>query len=468
MLFEINMPQLGLTMEQGSVVEWHVQEGASISVGQEIFSVETDKSVVAVEAPQGGTLARILVPAGLTVPVGTCLAVGTAPGELLPDGWQPGGAGDSRPPGQVVMGPPAAPVAAVAGPIEVSWKARSLAREAGLDLGAIAGSGPGGRIVAADVSAAPKAAAAPAAVPAPEAAEATPVAAKLAAALGLDLSRVPGSGPQGKITQADVLEAAAAIIHSGSIRDPVCRPPSAAAEQAVPEGIKPRVASTTPLKGVRKIVSEAMAISVHTSARVTLFREVDAGELVRLRERFAARGIKIAYNDLLVQICAVALKEHPAANARLGEGQIEHLDRINIGLAVDTDRGLLVPVIHNADRLTTPQIAAESARLVQAAREGRSLPDDLSGGGFTLTNLGMLGVDGFTPVINLPECCILGVGRIVRKPAVVDADDTLAVRPMMTLSLVFDHRVLDGAPAARFLDRIAQLVEDPMLLLAHE
>mgnify|MGYP002682386558 FL=1 len=190
------------------------------------------------------------------------------------------------------------------------------------------------------------------------------------------------------------------------------------------------------------------------------------GELARLRQRFADRGLKVSYNDLLVQICAVALREHPEANARLGEGQIEHLDRINIGLAVDTDRGLLVPVVHNADRLTIQQIATESARLIQAAREGRSLPDELRGGVFTITNLGMLGVDGFTPVINLPECCILGVGRIVRKPVVVDAQDTIAVRPMLTLSLVFDHRVLDGAPAARFLDRIAQLVEDPMLLLA--
>ena len=169
---------------------------------------------------------------------------------------------------------------------------------------------------------------------------------------------------------------------------------------------------------------------------------------------------------MLVHICAMALREHPAANARLGDAGIlrcwiEHLDRINIGLAVDTERGLLVPVVHNADRLTIPQIAAETARLVEAARAGRSLPDDLSGGTFTITNLGMFGVEGFTPVINLPECCILGVGKIVRKPTVVDEDDTMAVRPMMTLSLVFDHRVIDGAPAARFLDRIAQLVEDP-------
>lgn len=455
MPFEITMPQLGLTMEQGAVVEWYVGEGDSISEGQEIFSVETDKSVVSVEARQEGILARILMPVGQTVPVGTCLAVGVAPGESLPADWQPGQAAEGQAPAMEAQGlPKAVPAAESAatngGTVQASWKARSLAREARLDLREIVGSGPGGRIVAADVAAVPAAAAAAPAL------EATPVAANLAAALGLDLSRVAGSGPQGKITQADVLEAAAAVIR---------RAPTAAAP-AEPARTLPQVARTTPLKGVRKLVSEGMANSAHTTARVTLFREVDAGELAQLRQRFADRGLKVSYNDLLVQICAVALREHPEANARMGEGQIEHLDRINIGLAVDTDRGLLVPVVHNADRLTIPQIATESARLIQAAREGRSLPDELRGGVFTITNLGMLGVDGFTPVINLPECCILGVGRIARKPVVVDAQDTVAVRPMMTLSLVFDHRVLDGAPAARLLDRIAQLVEDPMLLLA--
>ena len=228
------------------------------------------------------------------------------------------------------------------------------------------------------------------------------------------------------------------------------------------------MASITPLKGVRKIVSEGMAASAHSTARVTLMREVDAGEIVRLREQFLARGTSVGYNDILVRVCAVALREHPAANARLAEGGIEHLDRANVGVAVDTERGLLVPVVHNADRLTIPGIAAETARLVAAARSGRVAPDDLGGGTFTVTNLGMFGVEAFTPVINLPECCILGVGMIVRKPVIVDQDDTIVVRSRLTLSLVFDHRVIDGAPAARFLDRIVQLIENPMLLLTSE
>ena len=452
MPFEITMPQLGLTMEKGTVVQWLVREGDRISAGQEVYQVETDKSVVAVEARQDGTIARILVAEGQEVPVGALLAVGLALGETLPADWhpiQPAAAADATP--QPLASSVQRPAMAdVEGPVQASWKARTLAREAGLNLRAVVGSGPGGRVVAGDISAALET---PAAVPAKEI-DATPVAANLALNLGLDLSRVMGSGPQGRITQGDVLSAAAAIIRRQEAGAPA------------PEPGLPRVASTTPLRGVRKIVSEGMATSVHTTARVTLFREVDVTEFVGLRERFKEQGASISYNDILVRICAIALREHPEANARLGEGEIEHLDRVNIGLAVDTDRGLLVPVIHNADRLSLPHIAAESTRLVEAARAGRSWPDDLSGGTFTITNLGMFGVEGFAPVINLPECCILGVGRIVRKPVVMGEDDTLAVRPMMTISLVFDHRVVDGAPAARFMDRIAQLIEDPLRMLA--
>ncbi|MEJ2209057.1 MAG: 2-oxo acid dehydrogenase subunit E2 [Anaerolineae bacterium] len=460
------MPQLGLTMERGSIVEWLVRAGDEISAGQEIFSVETDKAVVAVEAHQGGTLARILVPEGQEVPVGAVVAVGVAPGETLPAGWQPEQPAATPPlPEPSRREAPATAQAAAPGPLAASWKARAMAREAGLDLAALVGGGPGGRIVAADVETALAAQAASRGpeveAPAAVTVKATPVAANLAGALGLDLARVSGSGPRGRITQEDVLATAAALLRTKT------------AAPAVREGRTPQVAGTTPLKGVRKIVSEGMAASAQSTARVTLVREVDAGELVRLRKQFAARGLSLSYNDILIRICAIALREHPAANARLGEGQVEHLDRANVGLAVDTERGLLVPVVHDADRLTIPQIAAETARLVAAARSDRIAPDDLSGGTFTITNLGMFGVETFTPVINLPECCILGVGAIVRKPVAVDdaphgGGDTVAVRPRLTLSLVFDHRVIDGAPAARFLDRIAQMIEDPMLMLASE
>lgn len=453
MPFEITMPQLGLTMERGSIVEWLVGEGDEISAGQEIFCIETDKAVVAVEAHQEGTLAHILVPAGQEAAVGTVLAVAVAPGETLPAGWQPERT-VTVPPVPERSGRQVLATAEAASEIALnaSWKARTIAREAGLDLASLVGSGPEGRIVAADLEAALTGQTVP---PGP-AASATPVATNLAEALGLDLAQVSGTGRRGRITQADVLAAAAALIREKAAAPPLRR-----------RGL-PQVVGTTPLRGVRELVSEGMAASAHTAARVTLFREADAGALTRLREQFLARGVDVSYNDILIRVCAVALREHPAANARLAEGKVEHLDRSNIGLAVDTERGLLVPVVHNADQLAIPQIAAETARLVAAARSGRIPPNDLSGGTFTLTNLGMFGVEGFTPIINLPECCILGVGAIVHKPVAVGHGDAVAVRPRVTLSLVFDHRVIDGAPAARFLERIAQMVEDPMLLLTSE
>jgi pyruvate dehydrogenase E2 component (dihydrolipoamide acetyltransferase) len=455
------MPQLGLTMEKGTVVEWLIGEGDQISTNQEILTVETDKSVVAVEARETGMLARVLVPAGQEVAVGAVLAIGLAPGEELPADWQPTPPVAVAPPSPEATAAPSTAQTGTDGPLEASWKARALARQAGLDLRSLTGHGPNGRIVAADVLGAADLEAAPADQATQEVAsrpaiKATPVATNLAQALGLDLSQVEGSGPGGRIGQEDVLNAAASLIRRASSAAPARRPGP------------PQVMSITPLQGVRRIVSEGMAHSAQATARVTLLRQVDAGEFVRLRERFVAQSFDVSYNDLLIHICAVALGQHPAANARLGDDGIEHLDRIHVGLAVDTERGLLVPVVHDADRLSITRIATERQRLVTAARSGRIAPDDLSGGTFTLTNLGMFGVEGFTPIINLPECCILGVGQIVRKPVIVDNDDTIAVRPMMTLSLVFDHRVLDGAPAARFLDAIASLIEDPMLLLTNK
>ncbi len=491
MPFEVKMPQLGLTMETGTVVNWLVGVGEHFTSGQEILEVETDKATVAVEAHHEGRLARVLVPAGQEAAVGTTLAVAVSPGESLSPDWglpragtgavaadiMPAGmqwmqtsgrsdAGDDRSRASARWPRPGA---LQPGVVRASWKARAMAHEAGVDLRTLAGSGAGGRVVAVDVT---RALAAPSGV-APVPPVASPVAAQLAAALGLDLSRIVGSGPQGRIVQADVISAASALIQG--------RVAPGATPVSRPARVATGISGVIPLTGVRGTVSERMAASAHTTARVTLFREVDATAMIDLRARFSAQGTPVAYNDILTRVCATALRDYPEANARMGDGHIEQLDCIHIGVAVDTDRGLLVPVVHHADTLSIPQIAAESARLIEAARSGRCLPDDLSGGTFTITNLGMLGVEGFTPVINLPECCILGVGRIVRKPVVIESlshpdagtdeaegghpSDALGVRPMMMLSLACDHRVIDGAPAARFLEHVAQLLRDPLLLL---
>jgi pyruvate dehydrogenase E2 component (dihydrolipoamide acetyltransferase) len=224
-----------------------------------------------------------------------------------------------------------------------------------------------------------------------------------------------------------------------------------------------------PLTGVRSIIANRMSMSVQTTARVTLVTEVDATEFVAARTRLKERveqdwGFAPGYNDLLARIAASALRKFPYMNARLASDAIEYMARVNIGMAVDTERGLLVPVVKDVDRKSLRQFGSDFRELVERARKSRSLPDDLSGGTFTITNLGLYDIDAFTPVINLPEAAILGVGRIVRKPAEYKGE--IALRHMLTLSLVFDHRLVDGAPAAKFLQYIKQLIEEPYLMLA--
>jgi pyruvate dehydrogenase E2 component (dihydrolipoamide acetyltransferase) len=223
------------------------------------------------------------------------------------------------------------------------------------------------------------------------------------------------------------------------------------------------------MKGIRAIVADRMATSAHTTAPVTLQSTVDATALVAVREQLKDAlakelGFSVGYNDLLALIVARCLVEFPYMNARLEAEGIRQVSEVNVGLAVDSERGLLVPVIHGADRLSLKGLARTFRELVNRAREGRSGPDDLTGGTFTITNLGMFGVDMFTPIINLPECAILGVGRIRPEPAVVDG--AVAVRQIMWLSLTFDHRLVDGAPAARFLQAVMRYIESPYLLLA--
>ena len=230
-----------------------------------------------------------------------------------------------------------------------------------------------------------------------------------------------------------------------------------------------------PITTVRRTIADRMAASAHTVAPVTLTTEADATELVRLRRQLkddtVGAGLASAqpvpsYNDLLAKLAAQALLEHPMVNARFEGDSILQSATANIGVAVDTDRGLLVPVLRDVQTKSLRQIARESAALIEKARTGRITVDELQGGTFTITNLGMYEIDAFTPIINLPECAILGVGRIVPKQVVVDAEaERVAIRQMLFLSLTFDHRLVDGAPAARFLQRVKQFVEKPYLWL---
>jgi len=428
MPFEVTMPRLGWSMEVGTLGAWLKQDGDPVEAGDLLFSVEGDKATQEVEALESGIL-RIppnSPPPGRELPVGTVLAYILQPGEIAPfEG--PSAARDTLPePPPVATGPAQPPERTVRSRRDqpaISPRARRAAGELGVDWSALQGSGRSGRIVERDVRQAAREAPA----------RLSPLARRVAGRLGVDVEQLAAAAPGRRLRREDV-EAAA---------------------------------SPAPLSGVRRLVAERMAASAHTAAAVTLTSEADATELVRLRAQLKADAQPVpAYTDLLAKLVARALTEHPDLNAHLEGEAIVQSSAVNIGIAVDTERGLLVPVLRDVQAKPLRQVAAESAALVERARGGSISPDDLRGGTFTITNLGMYDIDAFTPIINLPECAVLGVGRIVPKQVVVDAGaERLAIRHMAFLSLTFDHRLVDGAPAARFLQRVKQYVEMPYLWL---
>jgi pyruvate dehydrogenase E2 component (dihydrolipoamide acetyltransferase) len=318
-----------------------------------------------------------------------------------------------------------------------------VAKELGIDWAALAGSGRTGRIVERDIRAFAAQALA-------RQVRATPLARRMAEDLGVDLGQLAASQPGRRIERSAVEQADRT------------HPPA-----AVPAAPLAEPAHAQPLGGIRRIIATRMAESAHTAAPVTLTTEADATELVRLRGNIVAdlAGTDLlapSYTDLLVRLVALALLENPALNASLADDRIVEHAAVHIGIAVDTERGLLVPVVCDAHTKSVQQIASASAQLIAHARAGKSAPDDLGGGTFTISNLGMYEIDAFTPIINLPECAILGVGRIIARPVVIDEEaEIVAVRKIMALSLTFDHRVVDGAPAARFLKHIKHFVEHP-------
>lgn len=431
MAVEFFIPKLGDNVDKVTIVNWLVDDGVEVQEGDDIVEVETDKAVVPVPANGQGVLHIGPYKAGDSVPVMTVVAtIGEGDSAPSKNGEEP--SASPLPPGEATEG---RGERATPEPVEEPEPTTEL----------------------------PKI---------------TPVAQKMAADMGVDV-RALAASDHDRITKEDILQAAAPTQPPTSPSAPTPAAPEPA--PSVPSSPQPLpqpqpsspldadVLQSVPLKGIRGIVFRRMAESVHTTARVTLVTEVDATEFVKLREQLKARfgqewGFTPGYNDLLGVIVANALRKFPYMNARVSAAgdAIEYLKPINLGLAVDTDRGLMVTVVRNADTKGLQQFGADFRALVDRARAGKSAPDELSGGTFTITNLGMYRVDAFTPVINLPEAAILGVGRIVAKP--VAQGEEVVVRKMMTLSLVFDHRLADGAPAARFLDYICELIEEPYLL----
>lgn len=417
MAHEIKVPRLGWNMEQGVFHGWLKREGEAVRAGEPLFTLEGDKAVQDIEATDSGVLH--LAPGcpapGDVVPVGTLLGYLGTPGE------------------EAVPRP--VPARADTGAVPASPSVRRLARQMGAALGQVAGTGPGGRVTKEDVLQAATGA------PAPRRRAVTPRARRAARTLGIDTTTVEGTGRNGRVRECDVQAFAARL--------------------ASP-------ASAVPLSHVRRTIAERLLHSLRSTAPVTLTTTADATNLVSLRRQFqtlaAASGAAVpSYTDLLVKLTACALQAHPLLNARWEGERVVHPAEVHVGIAVDTVAGLLVPVLRDVTRLTLQQVAVRSRELAERARARSLTADALQGGTFTITNLGAFGVEAFTPIINYPECAILGVGCIHTQPVVVDRQ--VVPRDVVTLSLTFDHRVVDGAPAARFLQTLRQGVENPAVWL---
>ena len=456
MASEIVLPQWGMEMQDGTIVRWLKQEGDPVAEGEPIVEVETAKLQTELESTASGILSRIVAQEGEIVPIRGVLCVIAEPGEELSPSAAPAAPASVSPAPATRAAPAANGAGTSASGAQVVPAARRLARERGVDLAQVRGSGPGGRVLVADVEAALQAP--PVASPATSAEGRVPVvpaARRLARENDIDLAQVTGSGPQGRILIEDV----EAAIAAGSA--------PAAAAGAATDGV-------VPLTGIRGAVATRMLQSMQTTAQVTLTTEAIVTEAMQLRRGLSRHQAEAASGSigplpLVIKATAEALTRHPRMNAiettaSDGQAQVQLLLEINIGLAVALEEGLVTPVIRGADGKSLAQLAAENRDLAARTREGRTRPEEISGGTFTITNLGANEIDGFTPIINPPQVGILGVGRVVEKPVIANGE--VAKGETMYLSLTFDHRVIDGAPAAEFLQTVKFLLEDPWWMVS--
>jgi len=453
MATKIIMPQGGQHVEEGRVVKWLKAEGDAVKKGEVVCEVETEKVVLEVESPADGVLLKIVVPAGEKVAVFATIGIVGAPGEQVdlakfaPEEKEEKGVDISE-----IRKRLAEKEARGEAGVKASGRAKKLAAEKGVDLAAVQGSGPGGRIVEEDVlRAAEEMAKAPDEVMVGKV-RISPVAKKMAEDKGLDVSSIQGTGPMGRIMKEDVLRA---MEEKGKKKEPV------------PGALK-QVKETIPIRGVRQVIFDRMHQSLQQSAQLTLTMEVNAAELGRFRKTLVDslkdRDIRISYNAILVKIIARALEEHPRMNSSVVKDEIWLWDSVNVGVAVAAEQGLIVPVVRDANKKDLIAIQKDIDEKVEKAKTKKLVPDDLQGGTFTLTGLGFLDIEAFTPILNPPEVGILGVGKIIEKPVVENGE--IKVGQRMTLSLTFDHRIIDGVDGARFLKSIKSYIEAPYLLQA--
>lgn len=449
---EVVMPRLSDSMEEGTVLQWLKQVGDEVAIGDELVEIETDKANMAYESDLAGTLAEILVQEGETVPIGTPIArVGEGSEVISRDGE--GSTASAAGPDTASGGPAGGGSASVLGPPESAPPTEEA-------INAPTASNGGGR---------PKA---------------SPVARRIAKEKGLDLSRLHGSGPGGRIVKADVERAGASVgADGGGASETVGAggvEPETAAGQTGETGFEPATGrapapgpetakgtvSYEDLSKLQSTISRRMAESKATAPHFYLEAEVDMSRLVAARAQIKAGAkegdVVPSFNDMVVKACALALREHPRANGAYRDGRFELYSRVNVGVAVAAKDALVVPTIFDADQKNLRQIASDARALAQRVRDGEITPPELSGATFTVSNLGMFGIDSFAAVINPPQAAILAVGAITERPVVRDGRHTSA--HLMRVNLACDHRILYGAPAAEFLARIRALLEEPLAL----
>jgi len=428
MATKVIMPKLEMAQESATIIEWLKHEGDQIEKGEPLLVIETDKVTVELESPGSGVLSSVRGDPGEEIPVTQVIAYLLEPGE--------------EPPQEIIeeeieraleIPPPPIPQ------VDVTPVAKRLATTHGVDLGTVVGTGPKGQITKEDVEAALTA---PAVVTPPGKIRATPSARRLAREKGVDLSGVKGTGPRGQVTAEDV-----------------------AAYSPAPGIVGLTPLETVPLRGIRRTIAERMTHSFQTTPHIFVSLRVDMNKLeaerARLNEAAEANQFpRISVTAILVKVTAEVLKDHPWLNSTLQGEEIILLSDLNIGVAVALDGGLIAPVVHHADGKSVAEIAAEVQDLATRARTNQLTPSHVARGTFTISNLGPFGVEQFTAIINPPNAAILAVGAI-RSEVVVDELGEIVVRPLVWMTLAADHRIVDGAVAAKFLTALKDALEDP-------
>ena len=471
MATKVVMAQLSPTMEEGKLVEWKVKEGDTVAQGDVVAEIETDKANMEVEALGGGVLRKILVEAGQTVPVGALIGVIAEPDEEIDELLATAGNGASAPAQEAAPAKEAAPEAEAAAGAEdavegegtgTTTEAPAAARadagdEDAVEAEAAAPGAPSGEPAASG--------AAEAGSPASERGDGrlkvSPVARRIARENELDLSSIEGTGPGGRIIKADVEAALAAPAEAEPAAEGE-RAPAPAAEAAAPARLESRVEEASPM---RKAIARRLVQSIGPVPHFFLTTEIDMGRALELRADLNARASegKIGVTDLLLKATAEALRRHPAINASWEDGSVRFHGSVDLGIAVALDGGLITPVLRDAARKGLRQISVEARDLIERARARKLTPEDYQGATFSLSNLGMYDIDQFTAIINPPEAGILAIGQTVEKPVVVDGE--IVVRKRMRVTMSCDHRVIDGAMGSEFLGTFKAMLENPLEMI---